>query len=258
MDASRLEREARALFDVRDFEWSGHAEVDGHRGFYQACPSCGGLRPDMAPSSLKNLHGHGKRCRLVALRAALAAQPAQAGGGDACCLFCRTELDPDEMDDGSDLPPLAPGVCSECFQRWHDEPVWRKRLKEATDKPAQAGEAVAWAGVQALIDAADKCADLMDAQECPVSSGGEEWDAALCELRERADALRAARINAWSPAPSRPGGASQSAPDAALLERVARETVHLCLDLYDNCINVRRDREGLIARAIATAKGGAP
>lgn len=83
--------------------------------------------------------------RLVdALGAALAAQPAQAGGGDACCLFCRTELDPDEMDDGSDLPSLAPGVCSECFQRWHDEPVWRKRLKEATDKPAQAGEAVAW------------------------------------------------------------------------------------------------------------------
>lgn len=80
----------------------------------------------------------------TALDEALAApEPAQEPV-DTLCLFCRTELDPDEMDDGSDLPPLAPGVCSECFQRWHDEPVWRKRLKEAADKPAQA-DPWAWA-----------------------------------------------------------------------------------------------------------------
>lgn len=87
----------------------------------------------------------------VAAALGAAQEPAQEPV-DTLCLFCRTELDPDEMDDGSDLPPLAPGVCSECFQRWHDEPVWRKRLKEAADKPAQAGEAVARAAaIQAVV-----------------------------------------------------------------------------------------------------------
>lgn len=131
MNAERLERAARALFDVRDFEWSGHAEVDGHRGFYQACPSCGGLRPDMAPSSLKNLHGHGKRCRLVALRAALSAHEPSPKQADVPMLLrqayrcgysaCGAGLDVTTRMDGD----------------VHDI------LARAAQEPAQAGEAVA-------------------------------------------------------------------------------------------------------------------
>jgi hypothetical protein len=267
MDADRLERAARALLGIRDFEWSGHAEVDGHRGFFQACPACGGLRPDMAPRSLKNLHGHGKRCPLVALRAALAAQPApnclapmtpeqraafksltgaeidaalsegkrnadavraasgglpgafsapspaQAGGDDTRCLFCRTELDLDEMDDGSDLPPLAPGVCSECFQRWHDEPVWRRRLKEATDKPAQAGEAVAWGDINARLrqhveGIKDQgCANWGDPFSCDKQPNGTR-SLRPCEPCLMGRLLERAAFDALF-APSRHGGAAQ-------------------------------------------------
>lgn len=51
---------------------------------------------------------------------------------DSTCPLCGDDLDPDEADYDSDIPPAGAGVCSRCFCRWHDAPVYEKRAKEAT------------------------------------------------------------------------------------------------------------------------------
>ena len=59
------------------------------------------------------------------------------------CPLCRAELDPDEMDPAytggmTELRPAGAGVCSECYGRWHDAPVYAKRAKDATARAERA------------------------------------------------------------------------------------------------------------------------
>lgn len=91
---------------------------------------------------------------------------------DSTCPLCGDDLDPDEADYDSDIPPAGAGVCSRCFCRWHDAPVYEKRAKEAT------------ARADALAALLKEAADLMfDRDLFPVCSGP-----APLRWRERIDA----------------------------------------------------------------------
>jgi predicted RNA-binding Zn-ribbon protein involved in translation (DUF1610 family) len=61
---------------------------------------------------------------------------------DRTCPLCGDELDPDEADYDSVCPPAGAGVCSRCFARWHDAPVYEKRAAAATARADKAEAAL--------------------------------------------------------------------------------------------------------------------
>ena len=60
------------------------------------------------------------------------------------CPLCGVELEVWEMEPAGTcgletMRPAGAGVCSECFSRWHDAPIYRKRWEEAVALLRKAG-----------------------------------------------------------------------------------------------------------------------
>ena len=130
------------------------------------------------------------------------------------------------------------------------EKAWFARAAlDAAQEPAQAGEAAA---EREVVDAAVDFATMS-------APDAEEWGSIrvvrLGRLVNAVHALRGIR----AAAPSRPVGAAPPAPDAALLERVAREAAEYAYDEGAVIDPPGRARvvDAAVARAIDAARGGA-